>query len=202
LSQAALAESSQGLFIKPYIGFSQLSDTSAKSTSVGTMDGDTDINLDSGFVAGLGFGYQYNPQWAVELAWEYRTNDSETTLADGEAFKQGNYASNLFFLNGYYSFAHQGNWTPYLGAGVSWAQEIDIDLEKAGVEQSFSGDNDFGYQVFAGTYYSLNEALSLNGEFRYGSIKSIELEQEGGNGTLEDLDYDSLSLQLGVLYHF
>ncbi|MDJ0833953.1 MAG: OmpW family outer membrane protein [Gammaproteobacteria bacterium] len=199
----ATAANSGNFFVRPYIGLSQLSDLSADTENLGTVDGSSRINLDSGFNAGIGWGYRYNEQVAVELAWEYRTNDSSVTLADNTEFSDGNYASNMFFLNGfYYPQVDSAQWSPYVGAGLSWMQEIDIDLEQNGVETSLSGDGDIGYQVFAGADYQLNEQWSMGVELRYGSTTGIDLKGEGNNGRYKDLDYQPTTLQLGLTYHY
>lgn len=189
-------------YIKPYFGLSQMSDKSAQTNDIGLTDGKADIELETGFVAGLGFGYQYDSNLAFELSWEYRTNDSKTRLADNDFFEDGNYASNLFYLNGYYFFKNMNRWTPHLGLGLSWAQEVDIDLEKQGTELSFSGDGDIGYQVLAGISYLINDHLSLINEIRYGRISDVSLKGEGIEGELTGLDYEPVTLQIGIRMKF
>ncbi len=96
-----------------------------------------------------------------------------------------------------------GRWQPYLGVGLSWVQEIDIDLERGGVERSYSGDGDTGYQLFAGVAYPLNDQWSLSGEWRYGSINGIELQRESGaEAFFRDLDYQPTTAQFGLVYNF
>lgn len=189
--------------VRPYFGISQMSDLSAQTTGVGTVDGNAQVNLDSGFTAGLGFGYQINQNWTAELAWEYRSNDSETTLADGSVFTEGNYASNLFMLNAAYNFPASGKWHPYVGAGLTWLQEVDIDLELNGIEQSYSGDGSTGFQIFGGVNYPLTPKWNLQGELRYGSITGIDLVgEQNAIGTFTDMDYKTTTLQVGLTYKF
>ena len=203
LGQQAFADTDGGWFIKPITGFSQMSSTDGNSIGVGTQDGVVDVDLDSGFLAGLGFGYRYNPSLSVELSWEYRTNDSETTLADGDLFDDGNYASNTFYLNGYYHFQTENRWTPYLGLGLGWIQEIDIDLERGGTEQSYSGDGDIGLQAMLGLEYELNSNWKFNTELRYSRFSSIDLEgEDGATGRIDDLEYDPLTVGVGFSYYF
>ena len=190
-------------FVRPFVGLSQMSDLSADSENLGTVDGRSQIDLDSGFNAGIGWGYRYNDRIAVELAWEYRTNDSSVTLADNSVFPDGNYASNMFFLNGfYYPDVEAGRWSPYVGGGLSWIQEIDIDLEQNGVETSLSGDGDIGYQLFAGADYKLDEQWSMGFELRYGSTTGIDLKGEGNDGRYKELDYQPTTLQIGLTYQY
>ena len=190
-------------FVRPYVGLSQMSDLSADFEDIDGLSGTADIDLDSGFTGGLGVGYRYTEQFAVEFGWEYRSNESSTTLAGTSEFEDGNYASNIFYLNGHYAFAASGNWQPYVGAGLTWVEEIDIDLERNGEELSYSGSGDTGYQVFAGVDYALNADWTLQSELRYGSITGIDLDGEAGDpGQITGLDYETTTLQVGLVYNF
>ncbi len=202
LSTTTLVSHAEGQFyLKPYLGVSSLSDKTATTTGIGETDGVADIQINSGFVSGLGFGYKYNQKFAAEIAWEYRTNDSETTLADGSLFSEGNYASNTLYLNGYYFITQTTRWSPYVGAGIGWIQEIDLDFESDGVEQSFSGDGEIALQFLAGMEYSLSNNVELNAELKY-SQASADLEGENAVGSITELDYDPLTFQLGVSFLF
>ena len=199
----AVADTDQGWFIKPVAGFSQMSSTEGNSVGIGAQDGLFDVDVSSGFFSGLGVGYRYNSNLSVEFSWEYRSNDSETTLADGTLFDAGNYASSTFYLNGYYHFENDKRWTPYLGLGMGWLQEIDIDLEGNGPEQSYSGDGEIGFQAMLGLEYDLSENWTMNTELRYARFSSIDLEgEDGALGRINDLDYDPLTLGLGFSYYF
>ncbi len=189
-------------YLKPTIGISQMGDQKGQTTGVGSVDGPVNLELDSGFTPGMAFGYNYDNGWAAELAWEYRTNDSQSTLSDSTFFPEGNYASNVFFFNGYYHFTTQGNWQPYVGAGLMYGQEIDIDFEVNGTEQSYTGDGDLGFQIMTGVKYLINDSWSLNGEIRYGRFSSVDLSGEGTTGQINDLDYDPVTLGLGLQYNF
>jgi len=189
-------------FVRPILSLSNLSETSGQITTAdGT--GAADVSTDGGFSAGLGLGYQYNANVAVELFWEYRTNDSDTTLPNASVIG-GNYASNVFYLNGFYYFdnAADSNWQTYVGAGLGWVQEIDIDLETAAGEESYSGDGQTGYQLFVGTQYELNNDWQLQLELRYGNISSIDMNNELSDLPFNGLDYSTTSLQLGLVYQF
>ncbi|WP_395373244.1 OmpW family protein [Marinicella sp. W31] len=200
---AAWADTEKGWFIKPVAGISQMSSTEGNSVGVGAQNGLFDVDLSSGFFAGLGVGYRYNANISAEFSWEYRSNDSETTLADGTLFSDGNYASSIFYMNGYYHFENDNRWTPYLGLGLGWIQEIDIDLEGMGPEQSYSGDGEIGFQAMFGLQYDLSENWTFNTELRYARFSSIDLEgEEAASGRINDLDYDPVTLGIGLSYYF
>ena len=202
MSGSAIAADSDKWFVRSHFGFSQATDQSPQANNVGAGISSAEAKVDGGFNSGLGVGYQFNQKWAAELGWEYRTNDAEVTLNNGEKFTDGNYASNTIYLNGIYSLAKRGNWEPYVGAGLIWLQEIDIDLEEGSFERSFSDSGEIGYQVFAGVSRPINDKWSLQGEVRYGSVSSIDLSEETGGGQLTGLDYRPLTLQISVKYTF
>ena len=192
-----------GWFVKPAIGISQLSDQDATATATGNLDGNWQVETSSGFQAGLGLGYRYNAQLAVELYWEYRSNDTDTTVyTTGDIF-EGNYASNLFYLNGYYYFDHRGDWHTYAGAGIGWTQEIDIDLEQGSLERSYSGDGDVSYQLMLGTDYQIAQDWQFNAELRYSIMSSVDLQgEENAVGEVRGLDYNPVTLSLAIKYRF
>ena len=200
-SAPALAD--DNWFVRPYVGLSQMSDIDGDFQNIEGRSGNADIDLDTGFTGGLGVGYRLSDQVALEFGWEYRSNDSEVTLAGSEKFDDGNYASNIFYLNGHYRFARNGSWQPYAGAGLTWIEEIDIDLGRGGEELSYSGGAEVGYQLFAGVNYELDQNWQLQSELRYGSITGIDLDGESGDpGTFDGLDYNTATLQIGLVYGF
>ena len=198
-----LSVQAQGWFIKSHIGLSQMSDLTGNGQSIAGESGRAEVALDSGFNAGLGGGYWWNDHIAMELGWEYRSNGSQTEIDGGATYPEGNYASNTFYLNGLYHFSSNGKWQPYVGAGLVWVQEVDIDLEGDGNELSYSGDGDTGYQVLAGVNYRLNQDWWLQFEGRYTSNSDLTLEAEDSSGgKFSDFDYQPVTLQVGLAYRF
>ena len=125
------------------------------------------------------------------------------TLSGAATFGDGNYASNLLYANLRYGFDRDGGWQPYVGAGLTWLQEIDIDLERAGDELSYSGGGETGFQVFAGVNYDLSQKWTIQSELRYGSITGIDLEGEGNDiGEFDGIDYETTTLQIGLVFDF
>lgn len=202
-SSPVIADGADSWWLRPYVGMSFMSDTDAGFSDIDGLSGKADIELSDGFTGGLGVGYRYTDSFAVEVGWEYRSNDSETTLAGISEFDDGNYASNIFYLNGHYLLPKHGDWQAYAGGGLTWVEEVDIDLERGGDELSYSADGDIGYQVFAGVNYDLNPGWQLQAELRYGSITGIDLEGESGDpGEFDDIDYETTTLQVGLVYDF
>lgn len=191
-------------YVKPTFGYSIMADESANITNVLNQNGLADIKLENGFSAGIGVGYFINDRLALELGWEYRSNDSQVSLPE-DTFEEGNYASNLFSANTYYIFANENAvWKPFIGGGLVYAQEIDIDLERDSIERSFSGSNDFGFQVMAGIGYQIDDTWSVQTEVRYISLSGISLDAEENvtTGRFEDLNYNPIDIQLSLSYRF
>jgi outer membrane protein W len=192
-------------FGKIYGGASMLGDQDISQTGVAAAGATSDASFDSGWTAGGAAGYYFTNNIAAEIAWDYRNNGlDKANFSDGTNFNEGDFASNIFFVNGYYHFDHvmSSKFRPYLGAGLGYVEEIDIDLEASGVETSYSNDGELAYQFIAGTSYGLNSNWDLIADVRYIRADSMNLKNESGTGELRDVDYDPVSLNLGAVYKF
>ena len=193
-----------GWSIVPYAGYSILSDQSPTLAGTEAADGRSSVAVDDGFTAGLGLRYHYDSPWSAEVGWEYRSNDSTITDAEGNALPGGNYASNIFYLNGRYDLpVDTGAWQLWVGGGVTVTQEIDLDSESAAGETSFSDSGSTGFQLMAGANRRLSPHWYLTSELRYSDQRDLTLAAEaGGVGEVTRLDYSPLTLQLGIGYRF
>ena len=202
----AFADDTGKWFVKLYGGTSTLSDQSIEQTGVPdvTAGATGKIKNDSGFMAGGSVGYNYNNNLSVEIAWDYRSNDSKTNFSDGIRFNDGDFASNIFFVNGRYTLdpIAQTNLRPYIGGGLGYVEEIDVDLKSGGVERSYSKNSEMAYQFMAGATYPLTEKIDLDAGLRYVRVDNIKLKRESGSGELRNVDYDPLSLAVGLSYKF
>jgi outer membrane protein W len=204
ISNSAFADDTGKWYVKLYSGTSTLSDQSTKQTDVASAGASGKIKNDSGFMAGGSVGYNYTNNLSVELAWDYRSNDSKTNFSDGSRFNDGDFASNIFFVNGRYTFDPfaQTNLRPYIGGGLGYVEEIDVDLKSGGVERSYSKNSEMAYQFMAGITYPLTEKIDLDAGLRYVRVDNIKLKRESGSGELRNVDYDPLSLAVGLSYKF
>jgi opacity protein-like surface antigen len=204
LAWVAPATADGNFYLRPHVGLSMLQDNDFRQSGVAAAGAKGDGEYDTGWVAGLGFGYRYGNGWSAEIDWEYRTNDNDSVnFSDGTNFDDGDIASNIFYLNGYYTFDLPGRgFRPFVGAGVGWVQEIDLDLESGGRERSYSGDGDFAWQIMAGLEADLADSWRLQGELRYTQLAGVDLDAEGGAGRITGLDYDAWSVGIGLVYDF
>jgi opacity protein-like surface antigen len=202
---ASMSAGAQGnYYVKAHAGISLVQDNDFGQSGVAGAGASGDGSYDTGFATGLAVGYRYGNGFSAELDWEYRRNDNDAVVfSDGTRFDDGDIASNTFYLNGYYAFDKTfGKVRPYIGAGVGWIQEIDLDLESGGTETSYSSDGDVAWQLMVGAETELSANWRLQGELRYTQVAGVDLDEEGGPGRIKDLDYDAWSIGVGVVYDF
>lgn len=201
------AEESHDFYAKLYGGATVMSDKKFDQTGVSGVAAGArgTTSLDAGWGFGGAVGYNLNNNISTELAWDYMTNGATTTFTDGTKLDgDGDFSSSILFVNGIYKFdpITRHNIRPYLGAGVGYVDEIDLDTKKNGVETSYSTDGEFAWQAIAGVEYPINTKWSLNADARYVNAVGLELKNEAGTGTLKNVDYNPTSLMFGVTYNF
>jgi len=189
-------------YLSSHVGLSQLSNQNVEARSVGSMSGNGLVELDSGFASGIGVGYQFNSSWAVELSWEYRSNDATTSIGEDFVLGTGNYASNLFFVDLVYRHQFGNDLESFYGAGISWSEEIDLDIEQSGSELSFSDSGQTGYQAFIGLGYRLTNEWSFKLEGRVARLSDINLVGERNAGSIANLDYHTSTIETAFVYQF
>ena len=205
LPLASSAAEHTGWSVIPHLALSQMQDQQARQSGLTESDSSLDVGMEDGFSAGLSVRYDYGTGWVSEFGWEYRSNDSSLTgLSEGVTLPEGNYASNVFYLNGRYQLPTQlGAWQPWVGAGLAVIQEIDIDSGEAEAEISFSSSGAIGAQLMLGIDRNLSDRWYLSSEIRYSHYSDLELAREGSEeGTITAIDYTPLSLQVGLGYRF
>lgn len=161
-----------------------------------------EASLDTGAVVGLAVGYRFNRNFAADLDYAYRSNDIDTikgaggaTIADG-----GDLASVAIMANGYYYFDFADSWSPYIGLGMGFLQEIDADVQLTGVNsQKDLEDQVFAWQAMVGAEVPIDTKWRFYGEGRFMSAPSPDLSNSNGSYSV---DYNNLSLIFGIGYQF
>jgi opacity protein-like surface antigen len=191
----------QGPFVKLQGGFNFALDSDFDGSSSASFPSG-EANLDTGAIVGLAGGYRFNRNFDADLEYVYRSNDidqiegSEGRLvADG-----GDLASVAIMANGHYYFDFSDSWSPYIGLGVGFLQEIDSDVELVGIaDQKDLEDQIFAWQAMIGAEVPLNESWRFYGEGRFMSAPGPDLSNSNGSYSV---DYNNLSLVLGIGYQF
>jgi opacity protein-like surface antigen len=202
---AALAQvEPKGLYITLYGQYSRIGSSSLSES--GPLGAGNGLRAEFGSGAGLGadIGWRYGNGWAAEVEWNYRRHDLKS-LSGGSGgasptVTEGDFASSILFINGFRRFPSAlGGWTPYVGAGVGWVQEIDFDLNSAGTDRAWSKQGKIGLQLIAGAEIPMNKDWRLTADVRMLRLGSVELPaEEGATGRLSKPDYNPVSVQLGL----
>jgi outer membrane protein W len=163
-----------------------------------------DAGFDSGIFGGGAIGYRFGNGWRVEGEFAYQSvdHDGRTFAGDGPT-GAGNYASTSVAINGLYEFDLLGSprARTYVGAGLVYLTEVDIDFEQAASERSFSG-NGTGVQLLAGARYDIGERWFVDAGLRYLATSSLDLEEEsGGSGRIE-ADYAPWAATISIGWRF
>ncbi|MGR8920279.1 MAG: outer membrane protein [Gammaproteobacteria bacterium] len=157
----------------------------------------------AGWMSAAAVGWQRD-DWRVEAEIGYRRNGvDEADFTDGRRFSDGDFASLGFGATVLREFDLLGDERvrSYLGAGVVWLEEVDLDLERSGVESSFS-DSAVAGQLIAGARYALWERWELYAEYRFLYAGSLDLDGEGGAAGQVESDYAHHGVAAGIGYRF
>jgi len=163
-----------------------------------------DASLSSGLLAGAAVGRAFSRSFRAEAEFVYQSVDHDgVRLAGGSSLPSGNFASTALALNGLYSFNLFGREEvrTYVGLGVAWLTEVDIDFEQGGQEASYSGDG-FGVQLIAGARYEIGERWFLDAGLRYLSAGEVTMDGEAATTGRVRADYEPWSATLGIGWKF
>lgn len=199
-SMPAVAQDRSGLYISAYGGSSSLASTSLTEsrTSLSTLTGNGSFGSGSGL--GGAFGYRYGNGWAAELAWDYRSHDIKRI---GGTPVDGDFASTTAFINGYYRFEKLGIVRPFVGVGLGYVTEMDIDLNRNGSEQEYSRRGGVAIQAIVGGEMELSEQWSLSADLRRSEMGSGSFKSSSAGSTLSGKPkYQPTSVNLGLTYRF
>lgn len=199
----ALAQQDSGVYATAVagIGFLGSEDLNYRDGMINaTAEGD----FEASFSGGGTVGYRLNSDWRIEGELMYRRNELEAVTLEGVgASTEGDYASLSVGLSALYDFRPFDNdrLSAYVGAGVVFVQEIDIDFEIDGNETSFETD-DIGLQIQFGGRYDVNDSLFVDVGVRYMTLSGAELEFPADTSRIVEADYSPLTVTAGLGWRF
>lgn len=187
--------SAEGLYVSGNLGFAMASDSDLTDSTVPGITVNTEF--DTGFAFGAALGYDFNT-FRVEGEISYQKNDVDKIGAQGVFFdKTGDATALSFLINGYYDFINRSAFTPYISAGLGFAQVEFNDLDISGI--GFSGSNDedtvFAYQIGIGVGYAVNEKITIDVKYRYFGTEDSEYDTT-------EAEFASNNLLFGVRINF
>lgn len=154
-------------------------------------------SVDGTTIIGAGIGYQFNEWLRFDLTGEYRTDhrfrflENNPTLTNGGATPLGSFVpwegslrSFVGLANVYFDLGNFYGVTPFLGAGVGFANHDVQGLNQlVGTASSFAlgqsaNRTDLAWALHAGLAYTVNENLKLELSYRYlnmGDLPAVNL---------------------------
>ncbi len=206
-SPVAKAENN-GWYVRANVGLVQTGDDSSVLLDEGMGSQGVDASFDTCFGSGIAVGRWLNERWRIDADWSYRSSDiDELRLDDGRVVTDGNYASSTFSVNAMYHFrdgAAVGQFSPYVGLGLAYVTEIDIDLEGDGIGPNpieDLEDSGVALQLMGGVSYRQSDRFRWDAELRWLSFGEASLEGDDGQ-SLTDIDYNPLGVFVGFSYDF
>jgi opacity protein-like surface antigen len=156
-------------------------DASSLNLDVQGLEGRAAADTDNGYTMGVVVGREFDNRWRLEGEFRYRTNEfASVDLPGGSTISNGDFSSGALGLNGYWLFGDtQASWRPFVGVGLAWMQEIDLDLADAPVNGSYSGDGT-AWQLMAGASWMFSDRWSFDLEARYLDAGNVTMDAERG----------------------
>jgi len=166
--------SADRLYVSGNLGFAMASDSDLTDSAVPGITVNTEF--DSGLALGAALGYDFN-RFRVEGEISYQKNDVDKIGAQGVSLDATGDATALSFLiNGYYDLKNRSAFTPYISAGLGFAQIEFNNIDISGL--GFSGSNDedtvFAYQIGMGIGYAVTEKVTIDVKYRYFGTEDSE----------------------------
>lgn len=140
---------------------------------VDTRDADFDaagleaeVTFEHGYGVGVAAGYDFGPA-RLEIEGGYRRNSAEKVeFAGGKADADGDLEILTLFANAYADFNYGGTATPYLGAGIGYA---DVELDD-------SDDEVLAGQLAAGVIFPISSNVSVDLGYRFVMYEDPDLD--------------------------
>ena len=152
--------------------------------------GQTDY--ETGYGIGGIFGYEFGNGVRAEGELGYRDNDFDGPDGDTTAL--------YGMASGYYDFDLDLPVTPYVGAGLGYADVTMDGTLPGGFGAIDDSDGVLAYQLAAGVTYDMSEQISLFAGYRWLATEDAELTTAAGR-TFES-EYQSHNFQVGARFRF
>ena len=191
----------RGYYATIYGQVSQLRSTTFNEIGNAGFGSGLKADFGSGFGLGGDIGYRYGNGWAAEVEWNLRRHDVKSVKkGNATLVNDGDFASSILFVNGLRRFVSPDrSWIPFVGLGVGWVQEIDIDLDSSATKRAWSDQGKIAMQLIGGAEFKLNDSWRLVADVRVLRLGGVELPAESGvTGRLNKPNYNPVSVQLGV----
>lgn len=189
------AYSAEGLYVSGNIGLAIASDSDVTdSLNPGVSE---KFEYDTGYVLGAALGYGFG-KFRAEGEISYQKNDIDKYSESGSSSDvNGDLSSLAFLINGYFDFINESAFTPYISAGLGYAQIDlnDFNIPGSGDPDINKDDTVFAYQLGVGVGYAVTENVTIDAKYRYFATENPELDTA-------EVEYASHNFIFGVRVYF
>ena len=192
----ASAHSAEGMYASGALGLNSASDADAAQPYMPGTKGTMSFDTGFGFLAAVGYGMD---NFRLEGEFAYQKNDlNDFDVLGYSTGLTGDVSVWSMLCNGYYDFPIGGDITPFVTAGLGFAQVNmnDFNTPQSGQSAWSSDDYVFAWQVGAGVSYTVNKELTLEGKYRYFATTEASF-NDGGS-----VEFASNNFYLGARYSF
>ncbi|MBU2672890.1 outer membrane protein [Hafnia paralvei] len=137
-----------------------------KSANGSSVPRDTKQAGTAGLVFGYNFQNEFNLPIRAELDYSFRdTTDTDHFIKADNTRTHNRVRLQTAMLNGYYDINTDTAFTPYISAGIGYAN-VNLKNTQDGASHSGNGDN-FAWSVGTGVSYAINNHLDLDLGYKY-----------------------------------
>ena len=168
--------------------------------SHGTLPGGAEVGLFQhlDWDAFARVGYQFTPNWRVELEGSWREDHMKP--ANGLGYK-GKYDDVAGMANLIYDFAPEWTVHPFIGAGIGADREYVKERGGGGAFQiTTTGQTEFAYQGLAGLSWAASDRINIDLTYRY--LNGGKFNLASSAGPIHTTDYQDQSVSIGLRYSF
>ncbi|WP_176037974.1 outer membrane protein [Brucella tritici] len=152
--------------------------------------GSQSFDLDKNVVPSIGIGYQFTDNLRGDVTLGYSKQSFDDLDVDVRSWDM--MANAYVDLGNYYGF------TPYLGAGLGFAN-VRYSIDTASGEYKTDDDYRLAWALMAGVGIDVASNIKLDIGYRYGVVEGADIASAAGI-TLSDKDIQSHQLRAGVRF--
>ncbi len=180
---------------------------------LGVQDGSkiSEVDFDTGWLAGLNFGYAFANGLRPEIEVGYRSNKFDTLYREpvlllftgGESEIGGKETALSYMANLWYDFPLGKHWRPYIGVGIGYS-DLKIDASHWD-NTNLKSDKDgvLSYQGGIGLAFDYDEHWTTSIDYRYFWTERGQFDVlVNAPDTYIEGDYAAHSVVLGLKYRF
>ncbi len=204
LPAAAVADEDSRWYATANIGLGTLDD-STLSYFDGSTSSSADASYEASFAGGGTIGYRFANGWSLEGEIMYRRNDLDPIDVPGlGSFTEGDFASLGFGVNALYRFniGESGKWSGYIGPGVVYLQEIDIDFDANGQQEISFESDDTALQLKFGGRYDFSDRWFAQAGATYLAASGVTMELPADASQTIESDYNHWTVTAGIGFRF